>query len=155
MRHERYLDTIDNYYNFISEYPETKFKKDVDKIYKKINKESYNKTDDEELSDSFDDVTDETPEKDANVYTKEDYKKIEAKEREKERRAENTKKILGSKGISEEELRKRSEAKAKSKRTRRAAPAEEPVEEPETPASPAPVLGVLAALGAAAVMRRK
>ena len=102
---------------------------DVDKIYKEINKESYNKTDDEELSDSFEDVTDETSEKDANVYTKEDYKKIEAKEKEKVRRAEDTKKILGSKGISEEELRKRSEAKAKSKRTRRAAPAEEPVEE--------------------------
>ena len=102
---------------------------DVDKIYKEINKESYNKTEDEELSDSFDDVTDETSEKDANVYTKEDYKKIEAKEREKERRAQNTKKILGSKGISEEELRKRSEAKAKSKRTRKAAPAKEPVEE--------------------------
>ena len=102
---------------------------DVDKIYKEINKESYNKTDDEELSDSFEDVTDETSEKDANVYTKEDYKKIEAKEREKVRRAENTKKILGSKGISEEELRKRSEAKAKSKRTRKAAPAKEPVEE--------------------------
>ena len=102
---------------------------DVDKIYKEINKESYNKTNDEELSDSFEDVTDETSEKDANVYTKEDYKKIEAKEKEKVRRAENTKKILGSKGISEEELRKRSEAKAKSKRTRRAAPAEEPVEE--------------------------
>ena len=102
---------------------------DVDKIYKEINKESYNKTDDEELSDSFEDVTDETSEKDANVYTKDDYKKIEAKEKEKVRRAENTKKILGSKGISEEELRKRSEAKAKSKRTRRAAPAEEPVEE--------------------------
>ena len=101
---------------------------DVDKIYKEINKESYNKTEDEELSDSFDDVTDETSEKDANVYTKEDYKKIEAKEREKERRAQNTKKILGSKGISEEELRKRSEAKAKSKRTRKAAPAKEPVE---------------------------
>ena len=102
---------------------------DVDKFYKEINKESYNKTEDEELSDSFDDVTDETSEKDANVYTKEDYKKIEAKEREKERRAQNTKKILGSKGISEEELRKRSEAKAKSKRTRKAAPAKEPVEE--------------------------
>ncbi len=101
----------------------------VDKIYKEINKESYNKTDDEELSDSFEDVTDETSEKDANVYTKEDYKKIEAKEKEKVRRAENTKKILGSKGISEEELRKRSEAKAKSKRTRRAAHAEEPVED--------------------------
>ena len=102
---------------------------DVDKIYKEINKESYNKTEDEELSDSYDDVTDETSEKDANVYTKEDYKKIEAKEREKERRAQNTKKILGSKGISEEELRKRSEAKAKSKRTRKAAPAKEPVED--------------------------
>ncbi|MBQ2961592.1 hypothetical protein [Methanobrevibacter sp.] len=103
--------------------------KDVDKIYKEINKESYNKTDDEELSDSFEDVDDETSEKDANVYTEEDYKKIEAKEKEKERRAENTKKILGSKGISEEDLRKRAEAKAKSKRTRKAAPAEEPVEE--------------------------
>ena len=32
---------------------------------------------------------------------------------------------------------------------------EQPTEEPETPASPAPVLGVLAALGAAAVLRRK
>ena len=41
----------------------------------------------------------------------------------------NTKKILGSKGISEDELRRRAEAKAKSKRTRKAAPAEEPVED--------------------------
>ena len=103
--------------------------KDVDKIYKEINKESYNKTDDEELSDSFEDVDDETSEKDANVYTDEDYKKIEAKQKEKARRAENTKKILGSKGISEEEFRKRAEAKEKSKRTRKAAPAEEPVED--------------------------
>ena len=103
---------------------------DVDKIYKEINKESYNKTDDEELSDSFEDVDDDTSEKDANVYTKEDYKKVEAKEREKKRRAENTKKILGSKGISEEELRQRAEAKARSKRTRKAATAEtEPVED--------------------------
>ena len=102
---------------------------DVDKIYKEINKESYNKTDDEELSDSFEDVSDETSQKDANVYTAEDYKKIEAKEKEKARRAENTRKILGSKGISEEELKKRAEAKAKSKRTRKAAPAEEPVED--------------------------
>ena len=102
---------------------------DVDKIYKEINKESYNKTDDEELSDSFEDVDDETSEKDANVYTAEDYKKIEAKQKEKARRAENTKKILGSKGISEEEFHKRAEAKEKSKRTRKAAPAEEPVED--------------------------
>lgn len=103
---------------------------DVDKIYKEINKESYNKTDDEELSDSFEDVSDETSEKDANVYTKEDYKKVEAKEKEKKRRAENTKKILGSKGISEDELRRRTEAKAKSKRTRKTATApREPVEE--------------------------
>ena len=72
---------------------------DVDKIYKEINGESYNKTDDEELSKSFEDVTDETSEEDANVYTDEDYKKIEAKEQEKKRRAENTKKILGLKGI--------------------------------------------------------
>ena len=104
--------------------------KDVDKIYKEINKESYNKTDDEELSKSFEDVTDETSEKDANVYTKEDYEKIEKKEKDKQRRAENTKKILGSKGISEEELHKRAEAKERSKRTRKAAVAEkEPVEE--------------------------
>ena len=102
---------------------------DVDKIYKEINKESYNKTDDEELSDSFEDVDDETSEKDANIYTEEDYKKVEAKEKEKKRRAENTRKILGSKGISEDELRRRSEAKAKSRRTRKAAVAEEPVEE--------------------------
>ncbi len=101
---------------------------DVDKIYKEINKESYNKTDDEELSESFEDVTDETSEKDANVYTKEDYKKVERQEAEKKRRAENTKKILGSKGISEEELRQRAEAKEKSKRARKAAVAE-PVEE--------------------------
>ncbi|AMK15057.1 hypothetical protein [Methanobrevibacter olleyae] len=103
---------------------------DVDKIYKEINKESYNKTDDDELSESFEDVTDETSEKDANVYTKEDYLKAENKEKEKKHRAENTKKILGSKGISEEELHKRAEAKANSKRTRKASPAkEEPVEE--------------------------
>ena len=101
---------------------------DVDKIYKEINKESYNKTDDEELSKSFEDVTDETSEKDANVYTKEDYKKVERQEAEKKRRAENTKKILGSKGISEEELRQRAEAKERSKRARKAAVAE-PVEE--------------------------
>ena len=34
LRHERYLDTIDSYYDFISEYPETKHRKAVDKIYK-------------------------------------------------------------------------------------------------------------------------
>ncbi len=101
---------------------------DVDKIYKEINKESYNKTDDEELSESYEDVTDETSEKDANVYTKEDYKKVEKQEAEKKRRAENTKKILGSKGISEEELRQRAEAKERSKRARKTAVAE-PVEE--------------------------
>ena len=117
--HEEEIDLANNQPN-----------EDVDKIYKEINKESYSKTDDEELSESFEDVTDETSEKDANVYTKEDYKKIEAKEKEKKRRVENTKKILGSKGISEEELRKRAEAKAKSKRTRKATTAEtEPVED--------------------------
>ena len=117
--HEEEIDLANNQPN-----------EDVDKIYKEINKEPYSKTDDEELSESFEDVTDETSEKDANVYTKEDYKKIEAKEKEKKRRVENTKKILGSKGISEEELRKRAEAKAKSKRTRKATTAEtEPVED--------------------------
>ena len=116
--HEEEIDLANNQPN-----------EDVDKIYKEINKESYNKTDDEELSDSFEDVSDETSEKDANVYTKEDYKKIEAKERDKKRRAENTKKILGSKGISEEELQKRAEAKERSKRTRKTTVAEEPVED--------------------------
>ena len=116
--HEEEMDLANNQPN-----------EDVDKIYEEINKKSYNKTDDEELSESFEDVDDETSEKDANVYTEEDYKKIEAKEKEKKRRAENTKKILGSKGISEDELRRRAEAKAKSKRTRKAAPAEEPVED--------------------------
>ena len=116
--HEEEIDLANNQPN-----------EDVDKIYKEINKKSYNKTDDEELSESFEDVTDETSQEDANVYTEEDYKKIEAAEKEKKRRAENTKKILGSKGISEDELRRRAEAKAKSKRTRKAAPAEEPVED--------------------------
>jgi len=116
--HEEEIDLANNQPN-----------EDVDKIYEEINKKSYNKTDDEELSESFEDVTDETSEKDANVYTEEDYKKVEAAEKEKKRRAENTKKILGSKGISEDELRRRAEAKAKSKRTRKAAPADEPVED--------------------------
>ena len=116
--HEEEIDLANNQPN-----------EDVDKIYKEINEKSYNKTDDEELSESFEDVTDETSQEDANVYTEEDYKKIEAAEKEKKRRAENTKKILGSKGISEDELRRRAEAKAKSKRTRKAAPAEEPVED--------------------------
>lgn len=116
--HEEEIDLANNQPN-----------EDVDKIYKEINKESYNKTDDEELSDSFEDVTDETSEKDANVYTDEDYKKIEAKEKEKARRVENTKKILGSKGISEEELQKRAEARARSKRMRKTTAADEPVEE--------------------------
>ena len=103
---------------------------DVDKIYKEINGESYNKTDDEDLSKSYEDVTDETSEKDATVYTDEDYEKIEKAEEEKKRRAENTKRILGSKGISEKELRRKTEAKTKSKRTRKAATAEDvPVEE--------------------------
>ena len=116
--HEEEIDLANNQPN-----------EDVDKIYKEINGESYNKTDDEDLSKSFEDVSDETSEKDANVYTKEDYEKIEAKEREKKRRVENTKKILGSKGISEEELQKRAEAKERSKRTRKTTSAEEPVED--------------------------
>ena len=115
--HEEEIDLANNQPN-----------EDVDKIYKEINKKSYNKTVDEELSESYEDVTDETSEKDANVYTKEDYKKVERQEAEKKRRADNTKKILGSKGISEEELRQRAAAKEKSKRARKAAVAE-PVEE--------------------------
>ena len=116
--HEEEIDLANNQPN-----------EDVDKIYEEINKRPYNKTDDAELSESFEDVTDETSEKDANVYTEEDYKKVEAQEKEKKLRAENTKKILGSKGISEDELKRRAEAKEKSKRTRKAAPAEEPVED--------------------------
>ena len=72
---------------------------DVDKIYEEINGKPYNKTEDKELDESFEDVTDETSEKDANVYTKEDYIKIEKEEKDKKVRAENTKKILGLKGI--------------------------------------------------------
>jgi outer membrane protein assembly factor BamD len=34
-RNERYQATIDEYYSFIGEYPESNFKKDVDKIYNK------------------------------------------------------------------------------------------------------------------------
>lgn len=117
--HEEEMDLANNQPN-----------EDVDKIYKQVNKESYNKTDDEELSKSFEDVTDETSEKEPNVYTKEDYKKVENEEKEKKRRAENTKRILGSKGISESELRSKSEAKAKSRRTRKAAsPKDAPVAE--------------------------
>ncbi len=115
--HEEEIDLANNQPN-----------EDVDKIYKEINKKSYNKTVDEELSESYEDVTDETSEKDANVYTKEDYKKVEKQEAEKKRRADNTKKILGSKGISEEEFSQRAAAKEKSKHARKAAVAE-PVEE--------------------------
>ncbi len=38
LQHSRYLDTIDNYYDFISEYPETKYRKEVDKIFKTVQK---------------------------------------------------------------------------------------------------------------------
>ena len=51
--------------------------KDVDDIYKEINKESYNKTVDDELDKSFEDVDDDTYKTDAKEYTAEDYKKIE------------------------------------------------------------------------------
>ena len=43
--------------------------KDVDDIYKEINKESYNKTVDEELDKSFEDVDDDTYKTDAKEYT--------------------------------------------------------------------------------------
>ena len=69
--------------------------KDVDDIYKEINKESYNKTVDEELDKSFEDVDDNTYKTDAKEYTAEDYKKIEDDMAEEKIREENTKKLLG------------------------------------------------------------
>ena len=33
---ERYLDFIDDYYNFISEYPDSKHKKELDGLYAKV-----------------------------------------------------------------------------------------------------------------------
>ena len=69
--------------------------KDVDDIYKEINKESYNKTVDEELDKSFEDVDDDTYKTDAKEYTAEDYKKIEDDMAEEKIREENTKKLLG------------------------------------------------------------
>ena len=69
--------------------------KDVDDIYKEINKESYNKTVDDELDKSFEDVDDDTYKTDAKEYTAEDYKKIEDDMAEEKIREENTKKLLG------------------------------------------------------------
>ena len=69
--------------------------KDVDDIYKEINKESYNKTVDEDLDKSFEDVDDYTYKTDAKEYTAEDYKKIEDDMAEEKIREENTKKLLG------------------------------------------------------------
>ena len=77
--------------------------KDVDDIYKEINKESYNKTVDEELDKSFEDVDDDTYKTDAKEYTAEDYKKIEDDMAEEKIREENTKKLLG---LSEEKTEK-------------------------------------------------
>ena len=76
---------------------------DVDDIYKEINKESYNKTVDEELDKSFVDVDDDTYKTDAKEYTAEDYKKIEDDMAEEKIREENTKKLLG---LSEEKTEK-------------------------------------------------
>ena len=67
----------------------------MDDIYKEINKESYNKTVDEDLDKSFEDVDDDTYKTDAKEYTKEDYKKIEDDMAEEKLREENTKKLLG------------------------------------------------------------
>ena len=77
--------------------------KDVDDIYKEINKESYNKTVDDELDKSFEDVDDDTYKTDAKEYTAEDYKKIEDDMAEEKIREENTKKLLG---LSEEKTEK-------------------------------------------------
>ena len=33
---ERFLDFIDDYFNFISEYPESKYRKEVDGLYEKV-----------------------------------------------------------------------------------------------------------------------
>ncbi len=78
---------------------------DVDEIYQEINEEEYNKTIDTELDEAYEEVTDETAEEDANIYTIEDYIKIEKDEEEKKAREENTKKILDLKGIDSSKFR--------------------------------------------------
>lgn len=37
-KHERYLAFVDDYYNFVSEYPESKFRHELDNIYNRVNK---------------------------------------------------------------------------------------------------------------------
>lgn len=37
-RHERYLSFIDDYYNFVSEYPESKHRRELDNIYARVNR---------------------------------------------------------------------------------------------------------------------
>lgn len=37
-RHERYLSFVDDYYNFVSEYPESKHRRELDNIYARVNR---------------------------------------------------------------------------------------------------------------------
>ena len=35
---ERYMTFMDDYFNFVSEYPQSKYKSELDGIYKRVNK---------------------------------------------------------------------------------------------------------------------
>ena len=37
-KHERYLSFVDDYYNFVSEYPESKHRRELDNIYARVNR---------------------------------------------------------------------------------------------------------------------
>ena len=37
-QHERYLNFVDDYYNFVSEFPESKYKRELDNIYSRVSK---------------------------------------------------------------------------------------------------------------------
>ena len=93
--------------------------KDVDDIYKEINKESYNKTVDEELDKSFEDVDDDTYKTDAKEYTAEDYKKIEDDMAEEKIREENTKKLLGLSEKKTEKPKETPKAQPKKKKNKK------------------------------------
>ena len=37
-KHERYLSFVDDYYNFVSEYPESKHRRELDNLYERVNR---------------------------------------------------------------------------------------------------------------------
>ena len=47
---ERYQDTVDEYYSFITEYPESKNKKEADQIYEDASKHIKDKDTENELT---------------------------------------------------------------------------------------------------------